>query len=166
MTTHLDYRDIIYNQAYNVSPHQKLGFIQYNAALAITGAIRPTSRQKLYKELGYQSLVSKRWYHKICCSYKVFKTHLGSYSTLFLDVIPTAKSACITRNNDKVSHFKAKQLFQKFFLLFDCDWIEKNWIWTFVILKVSLVSKVKCSNLYALPKIVSFFAIIQKEYNY
>ena len=41
---HLDYGDIIYDQAYNVSFHQKLESIQYNSALAITGAIRGTSR--------------------------------------------------------------------------------------------------------------------------
>ena len=45
--SHLDYGDIIYDQAYNVSFHQKIESIQYNAALAITGAIRETSREKL-----------------------------------------------------------------------------------------------------------------------
>ena len=38
--SHLDYGDIIYDQAYNVSFHQKLESIQYKAALAIAGAIR------------------------------------------------------------------------------------------------------------------------------
>ena len=49
---HLDYGDIIYDQAYNASFHQKLELLQYNACLAITGAIRGTSREKLYEELG------------------------------------------------------------------------------------------------------------------
>ena len=39
---HVDYRDVIYNQVYNVSFHQKIESIQYNA-LAITEAIRGTS---------------------------------------------------------------------------------------------------------------------------
>ena len=39
---HLDYSDIIYDQAYNLSFHQKLESIQYNTALALTGAIRGT----------------------------------------------------------------------------------------------------------------------------
>ena len=39
---HLDYGDIIYDQAYNLSFHQKLESIQYNVALALTGAIRGT----------------------------------------------------------------------------------------------------------------------------
>ena len=56
----LDYEDIIYDQAYNVFFYQKLDFIQYNAALAITGAIRLTSKEKLYHELGFESLRSRR----------------------------------------------------------------------------------------------------------
>ena len=44
--SHLDYGDIIYDQEY-VSFHQKLESTQYNAALAITGAIGGTSRKNL-----------------------------------------------------------------------------------------------------------------------
>ena len=44
---HSDYVDIIYDQAYNTSFHQKLERLQYNACLAITGAIRGTSRENL-----------------------------------------------------------------------------------------------------------------------
>ena len=35
----LDYGDIIYDQTYNASFHQKLELLQYNACLTITGAI-------------------------------------------------------------------------------------------------------------------------------
>ena len=41
--SHLDYGDIIYDQACNVSFLQKIESIQCNAALATTGAIRETS---------------------------------------------------------------------------------------------------------------------------
>ena len=34
--------------------------VQYNAALAITGKIRGTSRKKLYQELGYEHLHDRR----------------------------------------------------------------------------------------------------------
>ena len=34
---HLDYGDVIYDQSYNNTFHQKMESIQYNAALAITG---------------------------------------------------------------------------------------------------------------------------------
>ena len=53
---HLDYGDVIYDQAYNISFHQKQGSIQYNPTLAIIGAIRGTSREKLYHELDFESL--------------------------------------------------------------------------------------------------------------
>ena len=42
----LDYTNIIYDQAYHSAFHDKLESIQYNACLAITGAIRGTSTEK------------------------------------------------------------------------------------------------------------------------
>ena len=53
---HLEYGNIIYDQSYNTSFHQRLESLQYNAALAITGATRGTSKEKLYNELGLESL--------------------------------------------------------------------------------------------------------------
>ena len=35
---------------------KKIKSVQYNVALVITGAIEGTSREKLYKELGLESL--------------------------------------------------------------------------------------------------------------
>ena len=41
INTHVDYGNIIYDKAYNVSFYQKLeSSIQYNPAVAITGAVR------------------------------------------------------------------------------------------------------------------------------
>ena len=57
---HLDYGDITYDQPQNESFCNKLESIQYNAALSITGAIRGTSKVKLYKELGLEFLKSRR----------------------------------------------------------------------------------------------------------
>ena len=45
-----------YDQAYTASFHQKIGSIQHKSALAITGAIRGTSTEKLYHELGFETL--------------------------------------------------------------------------------------------------------------
>ena len=44
--------DIIYDQHYNNSFHQKLESIQYNAALALTGTIRGSSKEEICQELG------------------------------------------------------------------------------------------------------------------
>ena len=56
----LDYADIIYDQAYNSAFHDKLESIQYNAGLVITGAIRGTSTEKIYQQLGLESLKTRR----------------------------------------------------------------------------------------------------------
>ena len=53
---HLDYGDILYDQAFNNFFHERLESIQYNAALAIAGAVRGSSREKLYQELSFESL--------------------------------------------------------------------------------------------------------------
>ena len=68
---HLDYGDILYDQNFNLSFQQKLESLQYRACLAITGAIRGTSREKIYQELGLQSLQSLRWYRKLAMFYKI-----------------------------------------------------------------------------------------------
>ena len=65
---HLDYGDVIYDQQYNNSFHQKLESIQFTAALAITGAIRRSSREKLYQGLGLESLKQRRLFRKLCFS--------------------------------------------------------------------------------------------------
>ena len=62
---HLDYGNIIYDQAYNASFQQKLENIQYNAALANTGAISGTYKEKLFEELGSESLQHRPWYRKL-----------------------------------------------------------------------------------------------------
>ena len=46
---HLDHDDVVYDQHYNNTFHQKLESVQYNAALAITGAIRGSYREKIIK---------------------------------------------------------------------------------------------------------------------
>ena len=53
---HFDYGDIINKKAYNSSFRQKIESVQYNACLTVTGAIRGTSKEKLYYELGLESL--------------------------------------------------------------------------------------------------------------
>ena len=68
---HLDYGDILYDQTFNNSSHERLELIQYNAELAITGAIRRSSREKLYQELGFESLQQRRWYRKLCLFDKI-----------------------------------------------------------------------------------------------
>ena len=46
------YGDVIYDQPDNSTLSDNVESVQYDAALAITGAIRGTSRAKLHQELG------------------------------------------------------------------------------------------------------------------
>ena len=93
--THLDYGDIIYDQAFNNSFHQKIESLQYNAALAITGVIRGTSRRKNYEELGLESLQQRHWYRKLCLFFKVYKNQCPRY---LFDIIPQSNCQYRTRN--------------------------------------------------------------------
>ena len=90
----LHYADIIYDQAYNSDFHDKLESVQYNACLAITSAIRGTSTEKIYRELGLESLKSKRWFRKICHFYKIFSEKSPSY---LFNLIPNFNRVYSTR---------------------------------------------------------------------
>ena len=70
---HLDYGDITYDEACNKTFYQKFEAIQYNASLVLLGAIKGSSREKFYHELGLESLQSRHWYRKLCLFYKIFK---------------------------------------------------------------------------------------------
>ena len=61
MRPHLDHGDVIYDETNNETFHQKLESIQYNACLTLSGAIRGSSREKRYHELGLESLQGRRW---------------------------------------------------------------------------------------------------------
>ena len=56
LTLHLDYSDAIYNQFLKESPSSRIESVQYKAALAITGSIQGSSREKLYQELSLEYL--------------------------------------------------------------------------------------------------------------
>ena len=71
----LDYGGILYDQAYNMSFHHKLESIQYNACLVITGAIRGTSKETLYQELGLELLKSL----SVTRNYKIYENKSPQY---------------------------------------------------------------------------------------
>ena len=71
---HLDYGNTTYDQPNKESLNQKIERVQYNAALAITGAIKGTYQGRLYNELGLESLEFRRWFRKLCTFYKIKTT--------------------------------------------------------------------------------------------
>ena len=82
---HLDYGDVIYDEPNLSSLTNKIESVQYNAALAIMGAIRGTSKEKLYQELGFESLKDRRWLRRLCYLYKIVNTKQPVY---LYDLIP------------------------------------------------------------------------------
>ena len=87
---HLDYGDVIYHiQAkicefsQNISLSnlmEKLESVQYSAARAVTGTWKGTSREKLYIELGWESLSSRRWSRRLTLFYKILNNLTPLYT--------------------------------------------------------------------------------------
>ena len=61
----LDYADIVYEKPLNESFKRKIEMVQYNTAFIITGAFKGTSRDKIYQELGLDSLADRRQTRKL-----------------------------------------------------------------------------------------------------
>ena len=99
---HLEYCDVIYDQPNNKSFCSKIEWIQYNAALAITGAIRGTSQTKLYNELGLESLKFRRWFRWLCT---FFKIKIYGKPKYLLNKIPSSQIHYNTRNADQVETY-------------------------------------------------------------
>ena len=90
----LDYGDIIYHQPNNGSFCQKNGSIQYQAAIATTGAIHGTSQTKLYTELGIDSMKLRQWFRHLCYFFKIQSSGLPQYLN---DLIPKPSLRYTTR---------------------------------------------------------------------
>ena len=89
---HLDYGDIIYDNPGNTTLCSKLESIQYNACLAITGCIRGTSREKLYSELGLESLADRRYSRRLFLFYNIVKGKAPQY---LLEILPPQNRAFV-----------------------------------------------------------------------
>ena len=71
---HLNYGDFLYHQYdpnFGLSLTTVLETVQYSAALAVTGAWRGTISDKIYEELGWESLYHRRYYRCITLFYKI-----------------------------------------------------------------------------------------------
>ena len=99
---HIDYGDIIYDQPYNLRFCNMIKRVQYNAVLAITGAIKGTSQQKIYNELSLESLCFKRWFRRLCALYKIKITQLPSY---LYELISKSNHNYNTRNFDHIDPY-------------------------------------------------------------
>ena len=87
--SHLDYCDIIYHEpaVINLPPiglsltmlMENVERIQYQAALAVTGTWKGSSRNKLYEELGWESLSDRRKCRRVLQLHKIINEETPPY---------------------------------------------------------------------------------------
>ena len=99
---------MIYDQSYNDSFHAKLESYQYKAALAMAGAIKGSSTEKIYQELEIEHLRSRRWFRNLCLFYKMIKSKSPPY---LFNLIPSSSRLHTTTNSDNITTFKVSITF-------------------------------------------------------
>ena len=113
---HLDYGDIIFHIPAKeddfsqniILPNlmEKLESVQYSAALAVTGTWRGTSREKLYAELGWESLNSRRWSRRLTLFYKIINDLTPWYTK---EPIPSLQQPNYSlRNQDVIGQIRGR----------------------------------------------------------
>ena len=121
---HLDYADIIYDKPNNASFKIKTENVEYRACIAITGAIHGTPRERLYRELGLESLTNIRWIRKLVFFYKIVTGLSPQYLSRYLNL--NISSSYITRssNLNKIKGIRSRteQFKYSFFPLSIKEW--------------------------------------------
>ena len=86
-----------------------------------------TSRERIYQELGLESLERRRWFRKLCKFYKLIKQKSPNY---LFKLIPQRNSSYITRNQDHIPLIKTKHQFFKnsFFPACIIEWNKLDFI--------------------------------------
>ena len=99
---HLDYSSIVYDQPNNQNFVNEIEVVHYNAVLSITNTIKGTSRTKLYKELGIESLSFCRWFGYLFTFYEI-KTHCAP--KYLYKLIPLKNNTYDTRSTHSVGTY-------------------------------------------------------------
>ena len=113
---HLDYGDVIYhNQRSDLM--NLIEQVQYKAALIVSGCWQGTSREKLYNDLGWESLSDRRWSRRMTTFYKILNGMAPSY---LLDHLPeiTAPNVSLRRNNIRAPTSRTERYDNSFPLLY------------------------------------------------
>ena len=66
-----------------------------------TGTMKGASGDKIYQELGLESLKSRRWYKLLSCVFKIMKKEAPNY---LINLIPKCDEAIRTRNNNFMTY--------------------------------------------------------------
>ena len=132
MQPHLDYGDVIYHIPPKVCGFsqnnalsnlmEKVESVQYSAALAVSGTWRGTSREKLYAELGWESLSSRRLSRRLTLFYKIINNLTPLYTKE--PIPPLQQSNYSLRNRDVIGRIKARteKFLSSFYPNCICEW--------------------------------------------
>ena len=86
---HLEYGDIIFHDR-SSDLMNTLESVQYKAGLIVAGCWKGTSKIKLFKELGWESLSERRKFHRLTLYFKILNKETPSYlSEYILKSTPT-----------------------------------------------------------------------------
>ena len=108
---HLDYGDVIYhNQREDLM--NLVEQVQYKAALIVTGCWQGTSREKLYDELGWESLSDRRWGRRMSMYYKIVNGQTPAY---LFDHVPNEAPRTLRRYVPKAPIAKTQRYANSFF---------------------------------------------------
>ena len=142
--SHLYYGGILYGKSYNMSFHQKLESIQCDACLAITYAIRGTSKGKLYQELGLESLQLRHCYRNLAMFHNICKSKISQY---LFKLITEKNHAYATRNVGNIPFFNIRHNFFKnsFFSPTIIEWKNLDPFGSFVVFKSNILKFIRPS---------------------
>ena len=124
----LDYTDIIYDKPFNESFKRKIEMVQYKAALTITGAIKGTSRDRLYQELDLESLEDRRWPRRLFFFHKIILGLLPSYLHTYHKTVSEGVYLTRSTTQNKIKPILARiKLFENSFFLYCIkEWSKLN----------------------------------------
>ena len=86
----MEYCDVIFHESPLGDPlatnklstqMNKIESVQIQAAYAVSGAWKGTSREKIYKELGWECLSQRRWFRRMTLFYKIVNNESPGYLT-------------------------------------------------------------------------------------
>ena len=73
--------------------------LQYQAALAVTGAWQGTNTDKIYEELGWESLSKRRWFRRLI---QIFKIQNNLTPDYLKEQIPSPRTYAISTRSENL----------------------------------------------------------------
>ena len=89
----------------------KLESIQYQAALIVSGAWKGSSKEKIYRELGWENLSHRRWLRQLTLFYKIVNGLTPKYLTPHITVSSSLRNKSNLLNNISVRTKRYKKTF-------------------------------------------------------